>query len=57
MLEVPLDYSNLSIRTTSIAFMKLSALNASESTENILLNFGKMEQALKTRLWEMISDQ
>jgi hypothetical protein len=41
-LEVPLDYSNTSLGTTSIAFMKLPAENAPESAENLLLNDGKI---------------
>ncbi|KAF2647399.1 hypothetical protein K491DRAFT_784747 [Lophiostoma macrostomum CBS 122681] len=39
-LLVPLDYSNPSIGTTSIAYIKLSAKNESSSSQNIQINPG-----------------
>ncbi|KAI1175856.1 Alpha/Beta hydrolase protein [Nemania sp. FL0916] len=39
-LEVPLDYANTSLGTTSVAFIKLAGTNATESSESILLNPG-----------------
>jgi hypothetical protein len=39
-LEVPLNYSDASLGSTSIAFMKLLALDAPEFAKNLLLNAG-----------------
>ncbi|KAI8625996.1 Alpha/Beta hydrolase protein [Xylariaceae sp. FL1651] len=39
-LEVPLDYANTSLGTTSIAFIKIAGTNATEESESILLNPG-----------------
>ncbi|KAL3487223.1 hypothetical protein BJX62DRAFT_228207 [Aspergillus germanicus] len=37
-LKVPLDYDNLSLGTTAIAFIKLSATNVSADTRSLLIN-------------------
>lgn len=41
-LEVPLDYSNRSLGTTSIAFIKLAGKNATIESPSIVLNPGKI---------------
>ncbi|KAI0376049.1 alpha/beta-hydrolase, partial [Hypomontagnella monticulosa] len=39
-LEVPIDYTDASIGTTSIAFIKLAGSNATDDAESILINPG-----------------
>ncbi|KAI2634948.1 Alpha/Beta hydrolase protein [Hypomontagnella submonticulosa] len=39
-LEVPIDYTNISLGTTGIAFIKLAGSNATDDAESILINPG-----------------
>jgi hypothetical protein len=41
-LEVPLDYANMSLGTTSIAFIKLAGKNATEASPSIVLIPGEI---------------
>lgn len=42
-LEVPLDYANISLGTTSIAFIKLAGEIATEASPSIVLLPGKIQ--------------
>lgn len=45
-LEVPIDYTNISLGTTGIAFIKLAGSNATDDAESILINPGERPRTL-----------